>query len=37
LASSPTSTLSALPMSPVETPRRYIQGNAADTRGDFRM
>jgi hypothetical protein len=37
LASSPTSTLSASPMSPVETPRRYIQGNAADTRGDFRM
>jgi hypothetical protein len=24
-------------MSPVEIPFRYSQGNAADTRGDFRM
>lgn len=35
LASSPSSTLNASPMSPVDIPFRYSQGSAALTRGDF--
>src|ERR1700744_959052 len=36
LACSPSSSDSASPMSPVDTPRRYSHGSDDDTRGDLR-